>query len=245
MPRKYRLKTRTRRRTRIRRRGIRKRAGLNTSSTSFANAPSKITIRGTSILPEILLTRLPYADLVQTSTVTTAPGIYTYRINSIFDPDKTGTGFFPTGYTELNNLYASYVCFGISYDIIAINMSDTVPARVCIVGTADDKTWATYQEAASQPYSSKSIVLGTLDGGNSVGRMKGYVSVANVHGVPPRVVSSDDLFHALFAGSPANTGFMQIVHGNLDGSSTTDVHYEISIKYFVRIFDLKPLTQTS
>ncbi len=226
-------------------RGVRKRSGLNTSSLVFANRPSVMTVRGNTILPASLITRLPYSDLVQRSTTLTSPDIYSFRVNSIFDPDKTGAGYFPLGYSELNQIYQSYVCFGVSYDILAINMSDNVPARVCIIGTSTDQTWSTYQEANSQVNASKSCVLGTLDGGNSTARMKGYIGVAACFGVPKKTVSLDDLYRAAFGSSPANQPVMQIVMGNLDGSATTDVHYEIHLKYFVRCYDLKPLTQSA
>lgn len=211
----------------------------------FASRSSAMTVRGNSILPAQLITRLPYADLVQTSTTLTSPGIYTYRVNSLVDPDKTSAGFYPTGRAELKELYQSYVVFGVAYDILAINMSDTVPARVAIMATSVDETWATFQEAASQPNCSKSVVLGTLDGSASTGQLKGYISMAAIKGVPKATVSTDDLYRALWTAAPDAVGYLQIIHGNLDGSSTTDVHYEVHLKYFVRAFDLKPLSQTA
>ena len=204
-----------------------------------------MTVRGSTILPAALITKLPYSDLVQVTTTLTSPSIYTYRVNSLFDPDKTGAGFYPLGRTELKELYQSYVVFGVAYDILAINMSDSVPARVCIMGTATEETWSTYQEANAQPNASRSVVLGTLDGGNSTARMKGYISVAATFGVPKKAVSTDDLYHASFTASPTNTSYLQIIMGNLDGSSAADVHYEVHLKYFTRVFDLKPLAQTA
>lgn len=238
-------KRRNQRRRRRPRRGIRKRSGLNTSTLTFANRPSAMTVRGTTILPSALITKLPYSDLVQVTTSLTSPSIYTYRVNSLFDPDKTGAGFYPLGRTELNVLYKSYVVFGVGYDILAINMSDSVPARVCVMGTSTEETWSTYQEANAQPSCSKSCVLGTLDGGNSTARLKGYISVAAAFGVPKKTVSLDDLYHAGFSQNPTNMAYLQIIMGNLDGSSAADVHYEVHLKYFTRIFDLKPLAQTS
>lgn len=233
------------RRRRRARRGVRKTGSAQKASLTFSSRSSAMTVRGNTILPAQLLTRLPYADLVQTSTTTTVPGIYTYRVNSMFDPDKSGAGFYPTGRDELRVLYQSYVCFGVAYDILCINMSDTVPARVAVMATSVDQAWSTFQEVASQPNCSKSIILGTLDGSNATGQLKGYISMAAIKGVPKKTVSTDDLYRALWTSSPDTVGFLQIIHGNLDGASTTDVHYEVHLKYFIRAFDLKPLTQTS
>lgn len=245
MPRRRPARRRYRRRRRPARRGIRKSAGLSTANTTFSNRPSTVTVRGNSILPEQIMTRLPYADLIQTSTTTTVPGIYVFRVNSIFDPDLSSGGEFPLGRDQLHALYNNYVCFGVSYDITVINMSDTAPARVLVIADTANTSWTTFQEAATQPSASKSVVLGTLDGGRSTARLRGYISVAAVFGVPKKAVSIDDTYKAPFTGNPENTAYMQIVHGNLDGSSLTDVHYEVHLKYHVRVSDLKSLAQTS
>lgn len=227
------------------RRGISKRSSLRTTSLRLRGRSSGVTIRGNTILPQQLRTVLPYADLVQTGTTLTQPGIHTFRVNSLFDPDLTSAGMFPTGREELKGLYEKYVVFGMSYDIICINMSSTIPARICTVAQSENTVWSTFQECQSQPNASKPVILGTLDGGNAVGRLKGYISVANTFGIPKKAVSQDEEYHALWTASPANVSFMQIVHGNLDGSSTTDVHMEVSLRFYIRAFDLKPLSQTS
>lgn len=245
MPKRKRTNTRGRGRKRRRTGGITKRASINTSTLRLHGRASGVTIRGNTVLPEKLRTVLPYADLLQTSTTLTTPGIYTFRVNSLFDPDLTGAGMFPTGRQELQGLYTKYVVFGMSYDIVCINMSSVVPIRACVVASATDSVWSTFQECQSQPNASKPIILGTLDGGNAVGRLKGYISVANTQGVPKKTVSIDDTYSALWSANPFTTSYMQIVHGNLDGSATTDLHMEVALKFYIRAYDLKPLAQTS
>lgn len=233
------------RRRQRRKRAVTKRASIHTSTLRLRGRSSAVTIRGNTVLPQQLRTVLPYADLIQTSTTLTAPGIYTYRVNSLFDPDKTGAGMFPTGRQELQDLYYRYVVFGMSYDIVCINMSSVVPIRVCVVASATDSVWSTFQECQSQPNASKPVIMGTLDGGNAVGRLKGYISVANTQGVPKKTVSIDDTYSALWGANPSEISYLQIVHGNLDGSATTDLHMEVSFRFYIRAFDLKPLSQTS
>lgn len=234
-----------RRRKRRRTRGISKRSTIRTTSLRLRGRSSGVTIRGNTILPQQLRTVLPYADLVQTGTTLTAPGIHTFRVNSLFDPDLTSAGMFPTGRQELKTLYEKYVVFGMSYDIVCINMSSTIPIRVCTVAQSENTVWSTFQECQSQPNASKPVILGTLDGGNAVGRLKGYISVANTFGIPKKSVSTAEEYHALWTASPANVSYMQVVHGNLDGSSTTDLHMEVALRFYIRAFDLKPLAQTS
>jgi hypothetical protein len=113
------------------------------------------------------------------------------------------------------------------------------------VGSGEDGTYATFQEAQSQPNASKPVILSTMDGGRPTGRLAGYMSVAQCRGVRSQTVSSDDLFSAQFGASPVNIAFLHLIHANLDGVNTTDVHYEIGLKFYLRVTDLKPLTQTS
>ncbi len=245
MPRRWKRNYRRRRPRRRNRRGVRKRGSLTSSHMRYGGKPTTMTVRGNTILPEKLRTVLPYADLVQVSTTTTGISKYVYRVNSIFDPDLSGTGYYPTGRDELAALYTNYTVFGIGYDITAINMSDTVPARVCVIGSGEDGTYATFQEAQSQPNASKPVILSTMDGGTPTAKLSGYISVAQCRGVRPATVSSDDLYSAAFGASPVNVAFFHILHANLDGVNTTDVHYEIGLKFYVRCTDLKQLTQTT
>lgn len=226
------------------RRGIKKRSTLRHAKTVFHTKASKAVIRGSSVLPEVLITRLPYASLLTRSATTTQVDHYTFR-TSMFDPDLTGGGFFPTGREELNTLYNRYICYGLSYNIQLVNMSATVPARVCIVGNNEDTTWTTFQEAASQPNASKTIILGVMTGGNNVIRQSGYLSTAGTNGVSKSTVTNDDLYRSLFSASPDRMGYLQILHSNMDGSATTDVHMTVNIKLYVKCFELKPLRQTS
>lgn len=224
--------------------GVRKRARLNTTSMRYGRAPTTMTVRGNTILPQKLRTCLPYADLIQRQASATGVDKYVYRFNNLYDPDLTGTGYYPTGRDQLRALYTKYTVFGVAYDITAINMSDTVPARVCVMGTGTDDTYNTFQEASSQPTASKPIILSTMDGGCPTGKMTGYLSVAACRGVPPGQVSDDDLYTANFTAGPTNEAFLQILHSNLDGSSNTDVHFEVNLKFYLRVSELKTLAQT-
>lgn len=77
--------------------------------------------------PDRLRTKLHYADVVLLSASAGNPGIWQFRMNSLFDPDYTGTGHQPQWFDQLSAVYryVSVVGSKIKVTFIPGNVSDT------------------------------------------------------------------------------------------------------------------------
>lgn len=207
----------------------------NRASTTYSGE-SRLVNRGYDILPDLYFVKLPYQELIETSTTTTGVSGYTFAVNSIYDPNVSGTGHQPLGHDQLATLWERYTVFGVKYDIKAVNMSST-PCRVCTVVYDSSHTFTTFEDASEQPKASKTMILGGSNGGNDVLTFEGYISTAAAAGVPKTVIRDDDLWSASFGANPAKMPLFSIMHANLNGVSTTDVHYVVTLIYYVRLKD--------
>lgn len=53
-----------------------------------------------------MFVKLPYVENIQLSSgLSGAPGFYVFRMNSCYDPNKSGTGYQPTGFDQYSVLY--------------------------------------------------------------------------------------------------------------------------------------------
>lgn len=218
------------------------RDGGDTIRTLYRHGQSIVKMPPNVIVPDKLLLQLPYSEMIMRTTSTTAVDKYTFNMNSLYDPNKTGTGHQVMSLDQWANFYEQYIVKGFSYEIQVINMSDSVPARVITWVGDDDTAWGNFETVSEQPNSSDATLLGTLDGGHNVKVLKGYVDLAKISAQTNEQYSGDDLNNAYFSQSPSKSLFFQICHATLDGSSTTDVHYEVKLRYDSMLFNRKALS---
>jgi hypothetical protein len=76
---------------------------------------------GGFMLPPRLKVPMRYGDLITVTNSGTVGTItnYVFRLNSVYDPDLTGTGHQPYGFDELMSLYTSFTVMSCSYTITA------------------------------------------------------------------------------------------------------------------------------
>jgi len=79
-------------------------------SLSGGNRAGRITglSRSDFGFPDVLRTKLQYCDVVQLAASAGSPGLYQFRMNSLFDPDYTSTGHQPQWFDQLSAVYSYY-----------------------------------------------------------------------------------------------------------------------------------------
>lgn len=74
------------------------------------------------ILPDCYVTKLKYVETIVGNTVSPATAdTYQFRLNSIFDPNFSGTGHQPMGHDQLIELYNKYHVYGVNVKHTVIN----------------------------------------------------------------------------------------------------------------------------
>lgn len=136
---------------------------------------TKLNIRrGIFGFPDTLRTQLRYADVfILTSTVGSVAE-HAMRMNSLYDPDFTGTGHQPYFYDQLASVYSRYSVvkstMKCKFSLVANSTGTAQPSGPCMIGvkTDDDATSAGTVYTALEAGATKSDILNNALGGNNV-----------------------------------------------------------------------------
>lgn len=86
-----------------------------------------------SVMPATFFRRLRYCYTANFNFIDSQLlGVYTFRANSLFDPDASGTGHQPYGLDQLDPFYSRVTCLG-SRIRVTFNNNDSVAANVGII----------------------------------------------------------------------------------------------------------------
>jgi len=182
-------------------------------------------------------TTFHYASSFQVSNATTVATQQTFNLNSLFDPDRTGTGHQPYPYDLIGGvLYNRYrvlrakwrVCIGPAnntVEALAVPMNSLPPVSIT------DK--ATF-EAAKEFWKTKSKMVPatgqdvTFSGNNALNALAG-ATITEYKG--------DDRYEAVYSASPSEVIALVVAVYNAN-SSTVITNYSVFIDYEVDLHDL-------
>lgn len=97
---------------RFKKRTFRKKRSFKRGRTSKANLTERKTI-----LPNKFKTNLLYGSNLRSMSTTLGPATYTWRANSINDPDESGIGHQPRGHDQFETLFRKYLVIGSSIEV--------------------------------------------------------------------------------------------------------------------------------
>lgn len=190
--------------------------------------------RGVGFIAPRLITRLKYTEVVTMTTAATSYTDYLFRLNSVYDPNKTATGHQPYGFDQLSSLYARYRVFKCRWMIQTPPTSDATHIAVCPVNGAH--TFTTLSEIAEVPHSftkSVSTASNTL-------YIKGKCYLPRLGGDKRSEYRNDDRFQSQVADNPAEVMDLHLFQ-YVPGASPVTCRFVIQLMYYVEFFD--PATQ--
>lgn len=198
----------------------------------------------TGPFPTRYLTKLRYSQINALSFGGAGQAYnYQFRLNSIFDPDLTGTGHQPLGHDEFAMLYNRYRVYGVSYTITLSNQ-EAKHVEICIAHRPNTNT-TTYFDTIRESTSTKHrITLGEEGSGQANRSVRGYAGVAATRGVSRREVQTDDNYQAAFGQNPVFTPTLVIYLSNQNTNETASVNMRVDLVYHVEVFDRKQLLQS-
>lgn len=164
--------------------------------------------------------------------------LYQFNLNSLFDPDRTGTGHQPYGFDQLSNLYNRYRVIGCYYTVSAYAVGS--PLRVVTLPSNDATAgWNNVSEVCENPRAKWKLQIP----GGPAQIIKGYVSLPSLMGRNNQEYRADDRFQAQVTVSPSELAVLNIGAGTLsDSSFTADV--VVTLHFVTEFFDLKLQTQS-
>lgn len=201
----------------------RKRAVKRYASPNFA--------RMTTPFPYKLKTKLKY-HVSENFAPTAISYAHNFNANSLYDPDRTGTGHQPMYYDQLcPGIYNRYRVTGFAYNITVSNTNTPVKAQAHF---QNNNHSADYEDLGEMIGIKQTIINAMTAGGKCIGRLKGYTTCSRILGQG----TNDDRDQAVYNASPSNVLVLGLLVNALDGSTNiTLLNLDITFTYYCELFD--------
>ncbi len=200
----------------------------------FAGPTGKTAMVNQSFF-DSLTVRLSYTDqtLVRKNT-SSYQARWSYRANSVYDPDYTGTGGQCSGFNEYAAMYYYYRVIRVHYDVQLSNL-ESFPILVALAPTSIDYVDAAL-DLSELPYGKKAIL--SAKGGQDRCRLRGSVSMTDVVG--ESTVLYSDNYSSQVTTNPTFAAFLCVAL-NADGANTltNGVFASIRLQYDVTFYKKK------
>lgn len=169
-----------------------------------------------------------------------------FRLNSVYDPDFTGSGHQPYGFDQISPLYRRYMVNQAKFEILFSNPSaDSVACSAMLQSSAGTQvlTGALIDEAAERPNVVTRFLNGT--GSQTVSISQPWFSLSSIEGVRPSMWQDQaDQYGATVGANPSLVPYLRIA--NASGLAATGVTVELLVKvsYRVRFYERVGLAQS-
>jgi hypothetical protein len=165
-------------------------------------------------------------------------------LNSIFDPDLTGTGHQPYGHDTYATLFGNYRVDKISYNILFTTPGSTNNA-LCTVSYGLSTTADTTGTGAAVPLEWPNAQHGNLSSSGDRSRiLRGSIDLATLCGVTKtRYIGGDD-FQATFGANPVVSPRLNVNVASYDGTSSQTVAVRVEIQYHCHLSNRLVLGQS-
>jgi len=203
-----------------------------------------VAVSRSSPIPDKFMTKMRYSSLQSMTTAGIGiPATYSFRMNSIFDPDLSGVGHQPLGHDELTPLYTKYNVTGCSYIVTFTNQSATDYADIAVALRPNTNGWATMSTVLESAYVKRGV-LGPESGSRNIRVIRGYCSIAKIRGVAKDKIRDENDYSALIGANPTLTPTLQIYFENQNVANPITVNFRVELIYYVSLYDRKVLTQS-
>jgi len=190
------------------------------------------------------VTRVRYCDNFNLAcTAAGSIGKQYMRLNSLYDPDQTGTGHQTYWNTQFAQIYNRYVVLGskmtVQFGCIVDAIATAQPSGPITIGVSGDDSASTTTTATTllEQNSSKSDMISGGAGG-SIKTMTLTYSPMRDLGLPP----SDDTVGAAMGSNPSKQWYGLAYAINSGLATTSTVVAKIEVEYLVRFSQVKDVT---
>lgn len=177
------------------------------------------------------VTQLTYSDKFSLS-----PGNhcaqYTYRGNSAYDPDWTGTGHQPFYFKEFVPVYQRYRVMASKVEVSVMNNAGTTPVQLTVVPHSELIVFTYASDPMEYPHSKAAKLLGV--GGMLTSHVKHKISTPALLGLYRKEVLDLD-YSSLVSTNPVSIWYWHLVFQSCQQDVT--VALQIKIVYDIEFYD--------
>jgi len=205
------------------------------------NENSYTTFGKQSPLSSRLRTTLTYASKQVNITL---PSIdYQFRLNSLFDPDFTGTGHQPKGFDQLAALYQRYRVYRVRWKVeVDIVSSGFYPLFLGVVATNTNSGFTNITDFAETANSQWLLCGNAYPLRTKV--LTGMVDLAKLNGKTHAAYSADDTTQALVSADPSEILNLHVMTQTMDNSTALAGYSFVQLWFDVEFSDAVPLGQS-
>lgn len=185
---------------------------------------------------------MKYVDTFSLYTTTLARcGQYNFRLNSLYDPNLTGTGHQPYGRDTLATLYNRYRVYKCSYVITGVSATNYTMKIGALPSNEVMALPNNFSEIQEKPRT-KFIVQGT---GAPQVLLKGSVYLPSLYGRTRAQMMADDRYQAQIDDNPAELAILNVFGGLIgDAAANDEIICTITMTFHAEFFDPKILSQS-
>jgi hypothetical protein len=176
---------------------------LATASRSAGVSPTKVAT-------------LTYPLYVNPGASVAGVNAYQFRMNSLFDPDFTGTGGQPTDFDQWMALYTRYRVLSCHIDIDVVNVTSVTYVRACCAPSADSSPTLTWNGIAGLR---DAHIPSSARAGYVCNVSKTYL-VCDAFGINEEALMSENNYTGTAGTNPTSVAYLNI---GIATSATTDV----------------------
>jgi len=194
----------------------------------------KTTIPKSIGFPDRIQTTLRYTDIWALGPGAQA-GQYTYRGNSLFDPDYTSTGHQPRYFDQYSAVYSKYLVTSSSIKVSVMNNAGTSPVFVVVFPATDIPTLLTGAPASEYPRAKQSKLLGVA--GYQTVAVNHKAATTTILGLKPYQINDLD-FSALVGANPTQIWYWNLFFQNVNAvnlSISVAIEMQFNCEFFDRI----------
>jgi hypothetical protein len=174
---------------------------------------------------------------------------YQFKINSLFDPDFTGTGHQPKGFDQLAALYQRYRVYRVKYQIDFVSIGNTTPGYYPLyLGVAPTNSltgFTSISDHMETPFAHHRLYQGVAsDGITGSSALKGSVDLAKLNGKTRMAYDADDTTQALVSTSPTEIIHLHVMMQSLDNSTNFAGYFTVKLSFDVEFTDPVQLAQS-
>lgn len=170
---------------------------------------------------------MPYGAVATLAPAASGYSYYSFRGNSVYDPDYTSIGYTAFHYSKLSLLYNRYRVLASTIEVTATN-TGTVPLNVYYIATIANSPPDQLAIQGARHFASGVVA----PGGPAVWKHTAGATTAKIFGVPERQVRDEDDFAGLVGGNPNNVWYWHVSAFN-PGATAGAVSFSVRIVYKV------------
>lgn len=208
---------------------------------NYRRKPTVNVNRALHPIPQRFITKMKYSEQVSTD----ASGKYRFNLNSIYDPNRSGTltGHQPYGFDTLATLYNRYRVISCGYRIQANwsgNTSSLQPVLIGALPANEELSMLSMSEVRENP---RAKYISQSSGGGTQ-TLSGKVYIPSLVGRTKQQYMSDDRYQAAVNADPQELAILNVFTAGAGLDSTSSVAIQILLEYTVEFFDIKHLGQS-